>query len=58
MDFTVEKSIEVLERTPGVLDAMLRNIATDWTSKTREEKHGVRMKLSDTSSIVKKPTGL
>jgi hypothetical protein len=31
MNFTLEKSIQILERTPNVLDAMLRNISTDWT---------------------------
>ncbi len=31
MNFTIEKSIEILERTPGVLDAMLRHISADWT---------------------------
>jgi DinB family protein len=32
MNFTLEKSIEILERTPGVLDAMLQNVSADWTS--------------------------
>ncbi len=32
MNFTVEKSIEILERTPGVLHTMLQNISADWTS--------------------------
>lgn len=32
MNFTVEKSIEILERTPGVLHTMLQNISDDWTS--------------------------
>jgi hypothetical protein len=32
MDFTIEKSLSVLERTPAVLDTMLRNIADEWTS--------------------------
>ena len=32
MNFVLEKSIEVLERTPGVLDTMLRDISADWTS--------------------------
>ena len=31
MNFTLEKSIQILERTPNVLDAMLRNISADWT---------------------------
>ena len=31
MNFTIEKSIEILERTPAVLDAMLRDISADWT---------------------------
>jgi hypothetical protein len=33
MNFTIEKSIEILERTPKVLDSMLQNISNDWTSK-------------------------
>ena len=33
MNFTLPKSIEILERTPGVLIAMLQNISADWTSK-------------------------
>ncbi len=33
MNFTLEKSIEILERTPHVLNAMLQNISDDWTSK-------------------------
>lgn len=32
MEFTIEKTIEVLERTPDVLHTMLQNISTDWTS--------------------------
>lgn len=32
MNFTLGKSIEILERTPGVLTAMLQNISDDWTS--------------------------
>ncbi len=32
MNFNLSKSIEILERTPGVLDAMLRNLSADWTS--------------------------
>lgn len=31
MDFTVEKSIEILERTPEVLEAMLKGISAEWT---------------------------
>jgi hypothetical protein len=27
------KSIEILERTPGVLNALLKNISSDWSSK-------------------------
>ncbi len=33
MNFTLEKSIEILERTPGVLTALLQNISDDWTSR-------------------------
>jgi hypothetical protein len=32
MNFTLEKSIQILERTPNVLDEMLQNISTDWTA--------------------------
>ena len=32
MNFSISKSIEILERTPDVLVAMLRNISSDWTS--------------------------
>jgi uncharacterized damage-inducible protein DinB len=31
MNFTVEKSIEILERTPDVVETMLRNVSADWT---------------------------
>jgi hypothetical protein len=32
LDFTIDKSIEILERTPDVLNTMLQNISADWTS--------------------------
>ncbi len=32
MEFSLSKSIEILERTPDILAAMLQNISTDWTS--------------------------
>jgi len=32
MNFSLSKSIEILERTPAVLFAMLQNISADWTS--------------------------
>ena len=32
MNFSLSKSIEILERTPGVLIAMLQNLPEDWTS--------------------------
>jgi hypothetical protein len=32
MSFTVEKSIEILERTPEILNILLRNISPYWTS--------------------------
>ena len=31
MNFTLLKSIEILERTPGVLMAMLQDVSADWT---------------------------
>ncbi|HEX5169244.1 MAG TPA: DinB family protein, partial [Cyclobacteriaceae bacterium] len=32
MNFSLEKSIEILERTPDVLNVMLKNISSDWTA--------------------------
>jgi len=32
MNFTVEKSIEILAGTPNVLNTMLQNISAEWTS--------------------------
>jgi uncharacterized damage-inducible protein DinB len=32
MNFTVEKSIEILERTPEVLEAMLADVSAEWTT--------------------------
>ncbi len=32
MNFTLTKSIEILERTPGVLTEMLQNLSPEWTS--------------------------
>jgi len=32
MNFDLNKSIEILERTPIVLEVMLRHISTDWTT--------------------------
>ncbi len=32
MNFSIEKSIEILERTPDILNTMLQNISADWTS--------------------------
>ncbi|MEO6613227.1 MAG: DinB family protein [Chitinophagaceae bacterium] len=31
MNFTIERSVEILERTPAVLDTLLRGISADWT---------------------------
>ncbi|MEO5947320.1 MAG: DinB family protein [Chitinophagaceae bacterium] len=38
MTFTLERSIEILERTPDVLIAMLQNISPEWTSKNEGEQ--------------------
>lgn len=38
MNFTIEKSIEILERTPDVLTTMLQDISVDWTSANEGEK--------------------
>lgn len=32
MNFTIEKSLEILERTPEVLEVLLQDISADWTS--------------------------
>lgn len=32
MNFTAEKSIEILARTPAVLEAMLKDVSADWTT--------------------------
>ena len=32
MNFSIEKSLEILERTPKVLDSLLQGISDDWTS--------------------------
>lgn len=32
MHFSLQKSLEILERTPDVLDAMLQNLSSEWTS--------------------------
>lgn len=37
MNFTVEKSIEILERTPAVLDTLLQNLSDGWTSANEGE---------------------
>jgi hypothetical protein len=31
MNFSIEKSIEILERTPVVLEAMLQDVSAEWT---------------------------
>jgi uncharacterized damage-inducible protein DinB len=31
MIFSIEKSIEILERTPAVLETMLRNVSAEWS---------------------------
>src|SRR6266496_4732822 len=32
MNFSIERSIQILERTPAVLNTMLQNISEEWTS--------------------------
>jgi len=32
MNFSIEKSLEILERTPKVLDALLKELSDDWTT--------------------------
>ena len=36
MNFALDKSIDILERTPGVLISLLRNISVDWISESEE----------------------
>ncbi len=38
MNFTIQNSIQILERTPGVLKALLQNISDDWTLNNEGEK--------------------
>ncbi len=38
MKFSINKSIEILQRTPDILDAMLANVSSEWT--TRNEGKG------------------
>ena len=37
MDYSLEKSIEILERTPGVLKALLQGISDDWAFNNEGE---------------------
>lgn len=37
MNFTLSKTIEILERTPDTLIVMLENISDDWTTKNEGE---------------------
>lgn len=38
MDFTLNKSIDILERTPKVLELMLKNLSDEWTMKNEGEE--------------------
>ncbi len=38
MNFTLERSMEILERTPDVLNTMLQNISPEWTSNNEGEQ--------------------
>jgi len=38
MNFTIEKSIEILERTPAVLNTLLQGISAEWTSNNEGEE--------------------
>jgi len=38
MTFVLEEALEVLERTPRVLDAQLRGLPSEWTEATEGEK--------------------
>ncbi len=37
MNFTLEKSLQVLERTPAVLENLLQGISADWTTANEGE---------------------
>jgi NTP pyrophosphatase (non-canonical NTP hydrolase) len=37
MNFSLEKSIQILERTPTVLEVMLKNISPDWINNSKGE---------------------
>jgi uncharacterized damage-inducible protein DinB len=37
VNFSLEKSIQILERTPEVLHLMLSNLSDDWTTKNESE---------------------
>lgn len=38
MEFKLDKTIEILERTPGVLNKMLSGLSKEWTSQNEGEK--------------------
>jgi hypothetical protein len=38
MEFTVDRSLEILERTPDVLIAMLQHLSDEWTSKNEGDE--------------------
>jgi uncharacterized damage-inducible protein DinB len=37
MTFSIDKSIEILQRTPDTLDAMLSNVSSEWTTANEGE---------------------
>lgn len=37
MKFSLEKSLEILEKTPNVISAMLQNLSEDWTDNNEGE---------------------
>ncbi len=37
MKFSIDKSIEILQRTPDTLDAMLANVSSEWTTGNEGE---------------------
>jgi hypothetical protein len=39
MNFDLNRSIEILERTPSVLDQLLQGLSSDWTATASDEKN-------------------
>ncbi|WP_299116633.1 hypothetical protein [uncultured Winogradskyella sp.] len=57
MKFDLNKSIELLEKTPVILESFLENLSNDWLKSNEGEKLGVHMIFLDILYLVKKPIG-